>query len=292
MSIADRHVDAPTKNIYKARTPSQIRGFVVHMAEGNNVAAYLSHDPARGVSVQYTVEADGEIVSMVPESRTAGSMNPLVTRHDTIGYYGWDHLHYVLGDLAENPNVGSIAIEVAGKHVDGPSEKQIVSLVRLFEDCRTRYPRLKPLGHRDQQNVKPCPGTTAAIRDMFARMGGHGMDYQKEPKNVASIDFVPDRICDVLVGSTLFTTPGSGSIGVTTDPVTRPHLGLSPDRKYVLTSASIDGKDMTAWVIKSAVSKVRAEPPAPTDPLALEQAAAAGRKSGIKASQDALAVLV
>jgi len=67
---------------------------------------------------------------------------------------------------------------VAATAKKGPNAKQIASLVRLFRDCRRRYPRIKPLGHRDQQNVKPCPGSTPAMRAAFRGMGGHGADYK------------------------------------------------------------------------------------------------------------------
>lgn len=179
MSIADRHVDPPKALDYGKRTPGQVRGFCVHMAEGNNVAAYLSRNPARGVSVNYTVEQAGAIVSMVPELHIAGSINPKTVRRDDDknGYYGASHAKAALGGLWLNPNRGVIAIEVAGKAVDGPNAKQVDALVALFKDCRRRYPGLVPLGHRDFQSVKRCPGSTVAIKRMYRLMGGHGTDY-------------------------------------------------------------------------------------------------------------------
>lgn len=191
MTIADRHVDAPKRLIYGPRKASEIRGFMVHMAEGNNVARYLSGNPRRGVSVQYTVEADGEIVSMVPELRVAGSLNPAALRKgdDKGGYYGRSHLDHVLRGGVTNPNHYVIAVEVAGKAVDGPNAKQIDALVRLFRDCRTRYEGIKPLGHRDQQDVKRCPGKTHAMRRAFYLMGGHGKDYDPaKPKPEPPVD--------------------------------------------------------------------------------------------------------
>jgi hypothetical protein len=100
-------------------------------------------------------------------------------RSDDGPYYGRSHLDYVLGASgSKNPNPVVIAIEVAGTAKKGPNAKQVAALVRLFRDCRKRYPRIKPLGHRDQQDVKPCPGGTAAMRAAFAGMGGHGKDYR------------------------------------------------------------------------------------------------------------------
>lgn len=181
-SIASRTVK-PAGYVGTARKRSEVRGFMVHMAEGNNVAAYLSRNPRRNVSVQYTVERDGEIVAMVPELRVAGSLNPAALRKgdDKGGYYGRSHLDFALGKGVTDPNRYVIAVEVAGRHKDGPNDRQADALVRLFRDCRARYPRIVPLGHRDQQDVKPCPGRTAAIRRAFARMGGHGRDYDPSP---------------------------------------------------------------------------------------------------------------
>lgn len=183
--IANRTVK-PAGFVGSTRKKTDIRGFCVHMAEGNNVAAYLGRNPARNVSVQYTVEADGAIIRMVPELKVAGSINPktLRTDNDKDGYYGAKHAKAALKGLWSNPNKGVIAIEVAGKAVNGPNEKQVASLVRLFRDCRTRYPGIVPLGHRDFQNVKRCPGKTGPMKRAFARMGGHGLDYDPRPKPV------------------------------------------------------------------------------------------------------------
>ena len=181
-SIASRTVK-PAGYVGTARKASDVRGFMVHMAEGTNVAAYLSRRPLRNVSVQYTVEADGDIVAMVPELRVAGSMNPDALRkgNDKGGYYGRSHLDYALRGGVTNPNKYVIAVEVAGRHRTGPNEKQIASLKALFEDCKKRYPRIIPLAHRDQQDVKPCPGKTGAMKKAFRLMGGHGRDYDPKP---------------------------------------------------------------------------------------------------------------
>jgi hypothetical protein len=58
------------------------------MAEGKDVAQYLARDPARGVSVHYTIEQatsrwkDGEIVRCLPEDRISGSLNPRPVSQD------------------------------------------------------------------------------------------------------------------------------------------------------------------------------------------------------------------
>jgi hypothetical protein len=204
-SIADRTVK-PGGFVGSTRKPADIRGFMVHMAEGINVAAYLGRRPRRNVSVQYTVEIDGDIVAMVPELRVAGSMNPDALRkgNDKGGYYGRSHLDFALKGGVTNPNKYVISIEVAGRHKDGPNEKQIASLVALFKDCRKRYPKIIPLGHRDQQDVKPCPGKTAGMRKAFHLMGGHGRDYdatppvpKPEPKPPTPIEELMEQVADL-----------------------------------------------------------------------------------------------
>lgn len=181
--IASRTVK-PGGFVGSKRKASDIRGLMIHMAEGNNVAAYLSRKPARNVSVQYTIEANGDIVAMVPELRVAGSLNPAALRKgdDKGGYYGRSHLDAALGKGVTNPNYHVIAVEVAGTHAKGPNAKQVAALKRLFEDCRKRYPRIVPLGHRDQQDVKPCPGKSAPMKAAYKAMGGHGTSYSAKPK--------------------------------------------------------------------------------------------------------------
>jgi len=204
-SIASRTVK-PAGYVGTARKASDVRGFMVHVAEGNNVAAYLSRNPARNVSVQYTVEADGSIVAMVPELRVAGSLNPAALRKgdDKGGYYGRSHLDHALRGGVTNPNKYVIAVEVAGRHKDGPNAKQIASLVALFKDCKRRYPKIVPIAHRDQQDVKPCPGKTAAMKTAFRLMGGHGRDYdpkpptpKPEPKPPTPIEELMEQVADL-----------------------------------------------------------------------------------------------
>lgn len=201
--IASRTVK-PGGFVGSSRKASDIRAACYHMAEGDNVAGYLSRKPKRNVSVQYTIESDGEIVAMVPERRVAGSLDPHTVRRDddTDRYYGARHAKAALRGLWANPNKGVIAIEVAGKAVKGPNERQVDAMVRLFRDLRKRYPRIVPLGHRDFQNVKRCPGKTAAMKRAFARMGGHGLDYdptvpRPDPKPPVPVPTDPEELAEL-----------------------------------------------------------------------------------------------
>jgi hypothetical protein len=89
----------PAAKDYGSREGWPTLAVVWHIAEGRNVAQYLSRDPLRGVSVHYTVEQetdrwqDGQVVRCLPEDRISGSINPRTIRRgdDPDGYYGASH---------------------------------------------------------------------------------------------------------------------------------------------------------------------------------------------------------
>lgn len=287
LPIADRYVK-PGGFVGDDRKPSEVLGFMIHMAEGNNVAAYLGRAPSRGVSVQYTVEADGEIVAMVDELQVSGSLNPTALRHDDGPYFGREHLDHVLGKSnADNPNRYVISIEMAGRAVDGPNRQQVDSIVRLFHDCRKRYPKIKPLGHRDQQDVKPCPGSTPAIRRMFSRMGGHGKDYtvfkQREPALVSTVGYRPNQFATIKAGASLWpaTTIAGKPLAFAAEPLERPTFGASPDKAWRLVAADSprdadDAFERTAWVRTADVVSLRIIKPVPPATDAIVKAARQG----------------
>lgn len=181
--VANRFVRAKYDTYGNRQGP--VLGFVIHMAEGNNVWSYLAFgNVARGVSVHFTIEADGEIVQMLELHRISGSINPGTIRRDddTNGHFGASHARYVLGEWWLNPNHTVITVEVAGRALEGPNEKQVASIDKLFTFLRGKYPRIKPLGHRDFQNVKPCPGQKM-WREGYPPIGGHGKDFK--PANMS-----------------------------------------------------------------------------------------------------------
>ncbi len=185
MAFNRQPIPYPAANDYGARPKAKYPTLAVvfHMAEGTNVAQYLSRDPLRGVSVHYTIERatarwkDGQVVRCMGERRISGSTNPNTLRRDNDAYFGAKHAKGALGSWHWNPNVVTITVEVAGKAKDGPTKAQRASMVALFKDIRKRYRRVVPLGHRDFQNVKACPGTTTSIKTAYKKMGGHGLKY-------------------------------------------------------------------------------------------------------------------
>jgi len=178
IAVADRYVQAKHDDWGFRRGP--VLGFVLHMAEGYNVWRYLAYgNVLRNVSVHFTIERDGEIVQMLGLDRISGSINPNTIRKDddANGHYGYSHNKAVMDGWWYNPNHAVITVEVAGYAKDGPNDAQVDSIERLFAYLSDRYPDMKPLGHRDFQNVKPCPGQVFWYK-VYHRIGGHGKDHK------------------------------------------------------------------------------------------------------------------
>jgi len=200
-------------------------------------------------------------VRILPEHRISGSIDPDTLRqtNDPNGFYGVNHARHALGRWWSNPNVAVISVEVAGRAKDGPTKRQVAAMVELFEDIDRRYGRVIPLGHRDFQQVKRCPGQTAAIRRAFREMGGHGKDFDSAPERrfMSTRGFVPGQVCDVAQGARLFNYPGGKAIGTVDGDVARQLLGYSPNgRDFALVTTDIR-PGRTAWVRASRVANVR-----------------------------------
>jgi hypothetical protein len=146
-------------------------------------------------------------------------------------------------------------------------------MVALWDELKARYPRAIPLGHRDWQDVKPCPGRTVAMKAAFAGMGGHGTSYS-EVRDVSTHDYASGRVCTVRHGSKLFDNPGGLASGTVDPPLNRDYLGTDRSGEYALIGSVLDGKPRTAWVKAKAVSDVRTAPlPSPdcTDAVGAER---------------------
>lgn len=149
--FVDQPIPYPAAKDYGARDRWPTLAVVWHMAEGRDVAQYLSRDPLRGVAVQYTVEQetsrwkDGEVVRCLPEDRISGSINPRTIRRgdDPGGYFGASHAKAALGSYwpETSPNCVVISVEVAGRAADGPTEAQVRSMVALWDELKRRYPK-------------------------------------------------------------------------------------------------------------------------------------------------------
>lgn len=154
-----------------------VLGFGIHMAEGGGTVGYLDRNgdpPPRGVSVHFVIPYDGSIVQMLDVAHACGGLNP-DDRSTNKAYYGHDILVAVLGTFWTNPNAASIQIEIEGFAKDGPNAKQVAAVIRLVPELRKVHSTLRgAFGHADQTDTKGCPGTTTAMRDLFAAIGGHG----------------------------------------------------------------------------------------------------------------------
>jgi len=255
---------------YGARS-GPTKAVVFHMAEGTDVASYLVTERRAGVSVQYTIEqktsrfGDGEIVRTLPERRISGSLAPDKIRRDNDpdGYYGAKHAKYALGDWWLNPNEAVISVEVAGRADDGPTPRQVESMIALFADIDRRYGRVIPLAHRDFANYKACPGRTPAIKLAFRTMGGHGKDFDQRPERrfMSTRGFIPGQVCDVQPGTGLHDTPGGKRIAVIEGDTPRALLGYAPPwdaHEWALISVTeVGGGNRTAWVRAGKIANVR-----------------------------------
>ena len=174
-------------------TRDQTLGLMLHMAEGSGTVGYLDKNfppggrpPPRGVSVHFVCELDGTLVQMLQLNQASGSLNPNDRSTDK-AYYGHSHLVDVLGDWWPNPNEAVISIEIEGFAATGPNVKQRSALTLWAADMVRRFPTIRgALGHADQTNTKGCPGTTAAMKAVFASIGGHGL-WPKEVPNVPGL---------------------------------------------------------------------------------------------------------
>jgi len=273
-SYAEQRIPYPAAHDYGSRDGWPTLAVTWHMAEGRDVAQYLGRDPLRGVSVHYTIEQetarwqDGQVVRCLPEDRISGSIDPRSIRlgDDPGGYYGASHARAAIGRYwpETSPNLLIISVEVAGYARQGPTAAQQRSMVALWDDIRSRYPKVLPLGHRDWQDVKPCPGRTAALKAAFTAMGGHGTDHS-EVRYVSTRDYVSGRVCTVRKGARLFDYPGGLAIGTLDPPRTRDYLGTDPSGDFALIGSELDGQPRTAWVRKGAVSDIRNAAAPPTD---------------------------
>jgi hypothetical protein len=164
-----------------------ILGFVVHMAEGGGTVDYLARQPARGVSVHYVIEYSGLIVQMLHESHASGSINPQTIRtgNDADGFYGISAAQTVLGQWVRDPNSATITLEIEGFARQGPNDQQLRALQALVTDVRTRHPGIGLLGHRDFQDVKPCPGRLIP----WEVLGGHAETMANHTRTITELAY-------------------------------------------------------------------------------------------------------
>jgi hypothetical protein len=229
-------------------------GILFHMAEGGGTVGYLDNKgtaPPRGVSAHVVIEADGTVVQMLPWSHMAGTLNP-ADRSTDKAYYGHKHLVAVLGDAWPDPNPYVLQAEMEGHAADGPNPYQVTAAIAWAGDMASRFPSIRgALGHADQTNTKACPGTSAAMKALFAGVGGHGLWAPKEDSmNSFAVPKVP-QIGTVAKGVTLFPTDAL----VATDPA---RIIIDPGRSLPFIGQSRTGVRIVEYVDAAGVHSGKA----------------------------------
>ena len=277
VAIASRFVHAKHDDWGFRQGPAL--GFVIHMAEGFNVWRYLAYgNVARNVSVHFTIEQDGEIVQMLGLNRISGSINPNTIRRDDDqnGHFGYSHNRAVMMGWWSNPNHATITVEVAGYQKDGPNEKQLDSIQRLFAFLKGKYPLIKPLGHRDFQNVKPCPGQKMWYK-AYPLIGGHGKEFEgitpSDSGNAGVNEMIKgdfqrtsERYVDLPEGVKVYDAPNGNVIRKTTHAKAYDYFGYGGGGWWAIGIWN-DGSPVIAWIKKGDYDRgTWPETPAPTTP--------------------------
>ena len=153
-------------------------GIGLHMAEGGGTVGYLDKIgtiPPRGVSVHAVCDRAGVVTQMLKWGDASGSLNT-ANRSTEKGYYGHSVLVAVLGDWWTDPNSAIVSMEIEGMAATGPNALQVPAVIAWGLDMRRMFTTIRgAFGHADQTDTKGCPGTTAAMKAIFAGIGGHGL---------------------------------------------------------------------------------------------------------------------
>lgn len=130
-----------------------------HSASGLNTTIYdinrwhLSNGWS-GIGYHYVIYPDGTIYRGRPE--------------DKVGAHAYQ-------DSAHEANSDGIGICLIGNFETGkPTAAQMISLVWLIKDIRTRYPNLPVIGHKDVMSTA-CPGRLFPWNELRSRLEGKNM---------------------------------------------------------------------------------------------------------------------
>lgn len=247
-------------------------GLMFHMAEGGGTVGYLDNKgnpPSRGVSVHAVCDYFGKVTRMLSWTDASGSLNP-ADRSTDKAYFGHTALQAVLGDWWKDPNSAVLSMEIEGFAKNGPNPEQVAAAIAWGLDMRTRFPSLRgALGHADQTDTKGCPGTTAAMKSIFAGVGGHGL-WTEETMTTFPLYTKPTTAI-VKTGAWLYTNDGlvAGPGNVQLSPG-RPlrAVGISGNNRIV----DYNGKAM--WVRLTDCTSVSEDPAVPAADCAAQVTAA------------------
>lgn len=187
-------------------------GLCFHMAEGGGTVGYLDKNgsaPPRGVSVHTVCDYAGVVTQMLSWSHASGSLNP-ADRSTNKAYFGHSSLVAVLGAWWTDPNSAVLSMEIEGFAAKGPNPAQVKAAIAWGLDMRRQFSTLRgAIGHADQTDTKGCPGTTVAMKAIFAGVGGHGL-FGMPPAPIPVP--LPDTSGDAMNGYPVPSTPSIGTI--------------------------------------------------------------------------------
>jgi hypothetical protein len=264
-------------------------GIGLHMAEGGGTVGYLDKIgtiPPRGVSVHAVCDRAGVVTQMLKWTDASGSLNP-GDRSTEKGYYGHSVLVAVLGDWWTDPNSAIVSMEIEGMAATGPNALQVPAVIAWGLDMRRMFATIRgAFGHADQTDTKGCPGTTAAMKAIFAGIGGHGL-FVTPPQTstvapagstggtdvsiaTAGVKLTSDHIATFTAATPYLDAPAGKSIGAGSRVgYIVPYIGDSAGFAAVIVTTGLLYPDKLArptivYVPRSAVT-ITAAPVAPPD---------------------------
>lgn len=237
-----------------------------HMAEGGGTVGYLSRNPPRGVSVHAVCDTRGIVTQMLGWERASGSLNPADRSSDKL-YFGHKHLVDVLGRWWTDPNSVVLSMEIEGFAAQGPKPGQVLAAIAWGLDMRAMFPSLRgALGHADQTNTKHCPGSTAAMQQVFDGVGGHGLWHpqsapQEDPLTLPTINQETRNLVDLHVGEELLDLNGKPLVPVSVRQTQESPMSLKLNgRTYYLVSVVTGGVNTLALLHATPLANARPVP--------------------------------
>jgi N-acetyl-anhydromuramyl-L-alanine amidase AmpD len=149
-----------TPNQEYLRRGNKIRGFVIHMTEGNfkSVIKYCEN-PKSQVSYHFIIDTNGDDICLVMPENTAWHAG-LIRDPQT-----------ELIKAGSNPNLYTIGLAMAGFASQGPTQAQIAKCAKLINTLSCYYgitlDKNTVVPHNSIRRDKTCPGPHVSIDSLL-----------------------------------------------------------------------------------------------------------------------------